>query len=194
MIFQIMREDAEDFVLVFREHPQLVTRLLQRDLRTHAGDQLGFVKGLRHIIHATGLECLHDEVLVIGGGEKNNRNVLPARIGLQAAAHFQSVGLRHQHIEQDEVGLSRGETLVGLFHAGRGHDIVLNGGEHGADDAEVLLLVINNQNGGTLRGAGDHERALSRCSHSEIRAGNCASVFSKSESEKAVACDSMRAA
>ena len=75
-----MRENAEQFILVLGQLLELVARGFQRQLRPHARNQLGLVERLGDIIHAAGIQRADNQVLVIGRGKKNDRDVLPVGI------------------------------------------------------------------------------------------------------------------
>ena len=96
MIFQVMREDAEQLVLVLGHLLEPVARVFPGELRMDTRDEFRLVERLGDVIHAARLQRAHDEILVVRRREENDRDVAPLGIGLQAAADLAPVHFRHQ--------------------------------------------------------------------------------------------------
>ena len=82
IILQIMRENAEQFVLVLGQLFEAVARGFQRQLRPHARNQFGMVERFGDVIHAARVQRPDNQILVVRGGKKNDRDVLPVGIVL----------------------------------------------------------------------------------------------------------------
>ena len=77
VIFQIVRENTEQLILVFRELLELIACGFQRQLRPHARNEFGLVEWFGYIIHAAGIQRADNHVFVIGSGKKNDGNFFP---------------------------------------------------------------------------------------------------------------------
>jgi len=147
MVAEIVGQYPEQFILVLGQVAEVLTRTAQCEMSAHAGEQLGLVEGLGDIVHAAALEGFDDEALVIGGGQEDDRNVFPTRILFDLAAHLDAVHFRHQHIEQNQSGCVRFEKFKRLPAAGGGDDLMADLADQGAEELQVLLLVVNDQDG-----------------------------------------------
>src|SRR5450432_1942653 len=147
MVFEIVREHAEQFVLVGGEDSQLVSRELEQDVRIHAREQLRLVEGLGDIIHAAALEALDDEILVVRRRKKKDWHVLATRGGFDLPAGLEPAHARHQHIEQDQIRDARRDAFQSLLTAGGRDDFVVEKLQQGADELDVAFLIIHDQDG-----------------------------------------------
>ena len=80
VIFQIMRQDPEQLILVLGERLELIPGGLQRQMRAHPGEQFRAAEGLDHIVHPAAFQRLHDERFVIRRREKDDGDVGPFRL------------------------------------------------------------------------------------------------------------------
>src|SRR5437899_3554549 len=60
--------------------------------------------------------------------------------------HFETVGIRHVEIEQDDIRLELEEHLLDLTRVGEGADLVADAGENGLEEEDIRLLVIDDEN------------------------------------------------
>ena len=101
---QIMRDDGKKGVFGGVQFLQLPLLTPQQQMRMHPRQHFFVAQGLREIIHAARLKPVHNIVQIRKRGDENDRNVFRARIAFQAAAGFESVEARHQHVQQNQVG------------------------------------------------------------------------------------------
>src|ERR1700722_12687013 len=99
MIFQIVGEDAQEFVLVLGKFLEPITGGFEGELRANAGNQFGLVKRLGNIINAPGVKGTDDKVFVISSGKENDGNVAPLRIFLYFQTNVPAAHSRHQEIQ-----------------------------------------------------------------------------------------------
>ena len=142
MVLEVVGEDAEQFIPVLGELLQLVAGLFERQVGADARHQFGVVEGLGDVVHAAAFQGANDQALVVGRGKENDRNLSPIGFLPDSPANLESVHLRHQKVEQDEVGPANRQPLEGLEPAGRGQNLETEFAQGGADDLDVGLLVI----------------------------------------------------
>ena len=127
--------------------------------------QLAGVERLDHEVVGAGLA---GDLLVGGdevGGEQDHRDGGPALVGSEPRAHRVAVDPRHQHVEQDHVGLEvegLGERLLAV--AG-GHHLEALEAEIDLDEADDVGVVVGHQHGPgqrTFRRACRHGRSSRR--------------------------------
>jgi len=123
MVFEVVGEDAEQFVPVLGELVQLVAGPFERQVGADARHQLGVVEGLGDVIHAAALEGANDQTLVVRRRKENNGNLNPSSILPDSPANLESVHFRHEKVEEDEVGSANRQSLEGLEAAGRGQNL-----------------------------------------------------------------------
>ena len=140
-----MGQDAEQFIPVLGELLQLVAGPFERQVGAHARHQLGVVEGLGDVVHAAALEGANDQALVVCRRKENNGNLSPIGILPDSPANLESVHLRHQKVEQDEVGPAHCQPLEGLEPAGRGQNLETELAQGSTDHLDVGLLVIYDQ-------------------------------------------------
>ena len=66
-------------------------------------------------------------------------------VGLEAFAGLDAVEFGHHHVEQDEVGGDVLDALEGLQAIHGDADLVVFGAQHGAEDLDVLLGVVDGE-------------------------------------------------
>ena len=146
--------------LVLRLHAQrdgllergvfLLQVLLERadlEVRPHAREHLLRVEWLRDEVHRAGIEAAHLVHGVGQGGEEKDREVAPARVGLDAAAGLEAVKAGHEHVEQDDVRLGELQLREGTL-AALGHEHLVAGvGEEVEQDAEIGRHVVHDEDG-----------------------------------------------
>jgi len=64
----------------------------------------------------------------------------------EPAQHFQAVRLRHVEVKQHQVGREVLECLLGLVGVEHGADLIREVDEHGFEQSNVHVLVIDDQN------------------------------------------------
>ena len=106
-----------------------------------------------------GVERLDHEVvgpgpagdLLVGGdevgGEQDHRDVGPALVGPQALAHRVAVDPRHQHVQQDDVGLEVEGLGERLLAVPGGHHLEPLESEVDLDEADDVGVVVSHQHG-----------------------------------------------
>ena len=148
------RVDARQLVVLFGEpDPQLV----YREMRLDAGQQFVRIERLTHVVDGTEFERL-DEIGGVGlGGEKNDGDFTPRRIGLDVGTGFIAIHHRHHDVEQDEVGHDAAHRLERLNAVGRHHHLIAGRLERGGQRLDVGRGVIDDQK---ARGQRLHRRAL----------------------------------
>ena len=88
------------------------------EVGAHAHEQFGRFKGEANVVDGAELKSGNKGFFVGSGGQKNDGDVLRLWIGFELPAGFKPVGIGHDDIEQDEVGLlARGpfECLLPAF-------------------------------------------------------------------------------
>ena len=83
---------------------QAVCRHLQRKLIAHARQHDGRADRLGQVIHRPEGKTRFFIFNLAHRRDKHHRDVLAHRIGLQGAAHFVAVHLRHHYVKQDQIG------------------------------------------------------------------------------------------
>src|SRR5690349_13038186 len=110
-----------------------------------ARHQFGVVEGLGDVVHTAALQRPDDQTLVVCRRKEDNGNLSPIRILTNSTANLESVHFWHEQVEQDEVGPTNRQPLEGLETAGRGQNFEPEFAQGGADDLNVGLLVIDNE-------------------------------------------------
>src|SRR5579859_4769788 len=103
------------------------------------------VKGLGNIVHAAAFQRANDQPLVVGRRQKNDGNLSPIQVRANSTANLKSVHLRHEQVEQDEVGPPDRQSLQGLRSAGCRQDFETQFAQGGANDLDVGFLVIDDE-------------------------------------------------
>ncbi len=75
----------------------------QREMGFHPCLHLGDIKRFGDIVHRTHFKAFGFVFRIIQSGNKNNGNVFRHRIALEYPANLETVHLRHQDIQQNEV-------------------------------------------------------------------------------------------
>src|ERR1035437_1771391 len=135
-------------------------------MRADARHQFGAVEGLGDVIHAAALEGANDQSLVVGRRKEDNGDLSPISILPDSAANLESVHLRHQKVEQDEVGPAHRQPLEGLEPAGRGQNLETEFAQGSAHDLDIGLLVIHDKQAARVRfyDGGVHLKTYAVCS------------------------------
>ncbi len=140
-------------------------------MRADACQQFFDLERLADIVDAAGIEG-HDLAVDIGqGGHKDDRDVAALGHGLEAAAGFETVDVRHHDVEQDQVGFNEGHAIERF--------LATQGDEHFEaalfkmidQHAEIDRVVIDDQDFGR-RGGGHSVRnhaASPCCAYCSIR-------------------------
>src|SRR4051812_5971673 len=145
MALQIVRENAQQLILVFRELFQTVAGQFQGQMGAHAHDQFGLMERFGDVIDASAFQGPNDHFFVIGRGKKNDRNVSPTRILANLRADLEAVQTRHHKVEQNEVGAAGSEPLKSLGATGGGDNLESEFSQGPADDLDVGLDIIDDQ-------------------------------------------------
>ncbi len=145
VVLQVVRQDAEELLLVLGELAEPVAGGFQREVGAHAGGELGGVEGFRDVVHAARLQGADDEGFVGRGGEKDDRDVGPLGIGADALADREPVADGHEHIEEDEVHRALAQLTQGLLPVVGEADVEAEPSQDVADDFEVGPLIVDHQ-------------------------------------------------
>ena len=92
-----------DFLRGQRAHAQFVGHHLQPRQRAHARDQRHVGHRLGEEIVGAGFQAAHAVGRLVERGHHHHRNVMGGGIGLDPAADFETVHVRHHHVEQHDV-------------------------------------------------------------------------------------------
>ena len=128
-----------------RPHAQLVRDHLEAHQRTHprhqrdVGDRLG-----QEVVRAR-FQPPHPVGRLAERGDHDDRNMMRRRIGFEAAANFEAVQIRHQHVEQDDIAQPPPANCQRLLPAHRDHDIEIFRGESRLQQLDVGEHVVDDQ-------------------------------------------------
>ena len=91
------------------------------------------------------LDAIRD---LVERGNHDDGNVMGARIGLQPPADFETVHLRHHHVQQDDIDMTLGADAQG-FGAGIGwRDLKILGGQPGIEQLHIRWDIVDHQHAG----------------------------------------------
>ncbi len=122
-----------------------VGHALQAHQRAHAGEERHVVHGLGEEVVGTRLQAAH----AVGGvgerGHHHHRDIGGRGVRLQAAAHLETVHLRHHHVQQHDVRpLAPGEIEAGGAVVG-GDDVEILAGKLRLEEFDVHLDIVDYQ-------------------------------------------------
>src|SRR5689334_9953840 len=114
MGFEVVGKDTEQLIAVLGELLQFVAGPFERQVSADAGHQFGVVERLGDVVHAAAFQRANNQALVVCRGKEDDGNLRPIRVLANAAANLEAVHLRHEQVEQDEVGSANSQALKGL--------------------------------------------------------------------------------
>ena len=141
----IQGKDSEQFISVFGELLQLIACPFERQVGADTCHQFGVVEGLSDVVHAAAFQRANDQALVVRRRQENDGDVSPIQVLPNSHANLESIHLRHQEVEQDEVGAANREPLESLEPAGRRHNLETEFAQGSPHDLDVGLLVIHDE-------------------------------------------------
>jgi len=97
--------------------------------RPDAGQKLLPIEGLAQKVIGTGLDTLDALLGCLKRRDHHNRNQDRPSVGLEAPANLVSVELRHDHVEEDQIGRFRRDTDQRLLTVLRRGNLVAFGGQ-----------------------------------------------------------------
>ncbi len=141
---------------------QLAVDLHETELRLDARQGFIEIDGFRDIVDRADAEALDLALLGGAGGDENDRDGLRLEVRLQPLAHFNAVHFRHHDIEENQIGLVRGDEVQGFLAGiggGHGHAFAL---ELALEQLHVDRLVVHHEDlrCGHRRGQKRGERGL----------------------------------
>ena len=86
MVLQMVRNHAQQFLLVLRQPFQVVPRGLEHQMGSHPRNQFKFVERLGDVIHPAAFQRANNQILVVRRGKKNDRDVRPGGVFLDLPA------------------------------------------------------------------------------------------------------------
>ena len=144
------RFDA-DLARGHRAHAQLVGDHLEPRQRAHARDQRQLGNRLGQEIVGAGFEPAHAVGRLVERGDHDHRNVMRCRVGLEPAAHFEPVHVRHHHVEQDEIAFGAFADRQRLRAAHRRDDVEIFRRQPRLEQLDVGGDIVNDENAGGHR-------------------------------------------
>ena len=112
-------------------------------MRVDPREQFMGVERFGDVIHRTQLETLDDVGGVSLRREKDDRDLAPLLGGLELAAGFKAVHLRHHHVQQDQVGLDAGQHFERLLAVRGDADLVALLFQNGRQRLDVGRRVVH---------------------------------------------------
>ena len=147
-IYQFSRALFYFFVQLLIHLLQLCPLFPEFHVRADSGQQLVGVKRFRHIILPPAAETFHNLFFLYAGREEYYRQLIEPLHAANVAAYLEAVHPRHVHIEQYQIELCFVSiqylhcllSIHGISHA------VSIFTQDAADDPDVFLVVVHNQN------------------------------------------------
>ena len=138
-------EDAGEPVLALLQlHPQL----LDREVRPHPSQELFELEGLGHVVDGPSLESPDLVDRVRQGGHEDDRDVPGRWILLQPLARREAVEVRHEDVEEDQVGTGVGGALDGTLAILGDEDLEAGLPEQIEENPEISRSVVHDQHDG----------------------------------------------
>ena len=127
---------------------QLFLQPLDAQHRANPRLELGELDGLGDVVVGARLESFDLALRRVERGLHDDRNEGQSRILLDAPRHLVSIDARHHHVEENQVGRRRMNTLQRLFAVARAVDFIPPRLEPSAKQLDVVLVVVDYQNAG----------------------------------------------
>jgi hypothetical protein len=124
-------------------HQHLIVEHLEPSEVLHARDQRNVVDGLGQEVVGAALEPLDLVGRLIEGGDHDDRDVLGAGAGFDAAADLEPVHARHHHVEEDHIDALPGADVEGVRTVESGDDLKVLSGKPSFEKLYVSEDVVN---------------------------------------------------
>lgn len=112
-----------------------------------AGEEFEAVDGLGEEVVGPGIDGSLDIPHFVEGCDHDDGDVAEAGVGLEPGAGLEAAHPGHHDIKEDDVGFGGGDGGEGLKAVPGGADGAAEVFEVGLEEFEVLLVVINDENG-----------------------------------------------
>ena len=130
---------------VFALGQQFLLQVVQLDMMLDARQQFLALDRLGDVVDGTEPEAFDFVGGIVQRRHEDHRQGRGARVALEPAADFETVHLRHRHVEQDQVGHRQFHFFERLRAAAGQHQVETLFGEKVGDQAQVLRLVVDDQ-------------------------------------------------
>ena len=125
----------------------LVGQRLDPECRLDARYQFLVADRLNDEVVCPQLQCLEPALhLILGGGQKQDRNASGTGIGTQPTTDFESIHARHLHVQQHQIVVGLGDTGQGrLPIAALIHRVIGQLADRFSDSESAVVVVIDQQ-------------------------------------------------